>query len=211
MFDSDFDAFADAFSLAWEATGKKITPEMLMFFYRILIGYQLTDITGALIAHSLDPDVGSYPPKPADVVRQIQGSKQSRALIAWTRVDKAIRQVGTYMSVVFDDPIIHAVLSDMGGWLDLGKKSEKEWPFVAREFEKRYQGYAQLPALTEYPRWLTGRFEAANSVEGHQTQPPVLIGDPIKAQMVFEGGTEGGGLQLTSAAKYLDYLRQNNA
>jgi len=80
-------------------------------------------------------------PKVADVIKMLQGSTQDSALTAWAKVDKAVRSIGTQMSVAFDDPLIHKVIQDMGGWLGLGQRQEAEWPFVAKEFETRYRGF----------------------------------------------------------------------
>lgn len=35
-------------------------------------------------------------------------------MVAWNKVDKAVRQVGAWTSVMFDDALIHRVISDMG-------------------------------------------------------------------------------------------------
>lgn len=71
----------------------------------------------------------------------------------------------------------------------LGTKKEDEWPFVAREFENRYRGYATRPSL-EYPRWLPGIAEAQNSQAGQPVEPPVLIGDAVRAKLVLQNGSD---------------------
>ncbi len=54
------------------------------------------------------------------------GSTQDAALAAWSKVDRAVREVGPYQSVAFDDALIHRVLFEMGGWIPLGSKTEDE-------------------------------------------------------------------------------------
>lgn len=151
--------------------------------------YDLLAVQDALGRHSVNPDTGQYLPKPADVVRMLLGSTQDSALVAWVKVDRAVRQVGTYQSVVFDDPLIHRVLHDMGGWQGLGRKTDDEWPFVAKEFENRYRGYRTRSERPEYPPVLIGIAEAQNSEAGRESQPPVLIGRAERAQRVLAGGT----------------------
>ena len=51
-------------------------------------------------------------PTPADLIVLIQGDRHSHALNAWGQVVTAIRTVGRYDSVVFDNPIIHCVIRD---------------------------------------------------------------------------------------------------
>ena len=79
--------------------------------------------------------------------------------------------------------------SSMGGWIALGTKKEDEWPFVAREFENRYRGYATRPSLG-YPRWLPGIAEAQNSQAGQPVEPPVLIGDAVRAKLALQNGSD---------------------
>lgn len=152
--------------------------------------FDFAAVSDALNRHCVNPDTGQFMPKPADAVKMLRGSSQDGAMVAWSKVDKGIRQVGTYASVVFDDPIIHRVLHDMGGWVPLGAKTEHEWPFVAKEFENRYRGYRVRNETPEYPKVLTGIAESQNSVAGQTSQPPVLIGDSSKAKQVLIGGTD---------------------
>lgn len=152
--------------------------------------FDFAAVTDALNRHCVNPDSGQFMPKPADVVKMLQGSTQDSAMVAWSKVDKGVRQVGTYASVVFDDPIIHRVLHDMGGWVALGSKTEDEWPFVAKEFENRYRGYRVRNDSPEYPKVLIGIAEAHNAREGRKSQPPVLIGNSDKAKQVALGGSD---------------------
>jgi len=151
--------------------------------------FDLVAVTNALSRHCVNPDNGQYMPKPSDIVKLLRGSTQDSALVAWAKVDKAVRNIGTYRSVTFDDPIILLVLQDMGGWIALGTKKEDEWPFLAREFENRYRGYATRPSL-EYPRWLPGIAEAQNSQSGQPVEPPVLIGDAVRAKAALQSGSD---------------------
>lgn len=174
--------------------------------------FDFAAVADALNRHCVNPDTGQFMPKPADVVKMLQGSTQDSAMVAWSKVDKGVRQVGTYASVVFDDPIIHRVIHDMGGWVALGTKDEKEWPFVAKEFENRYRGYRVRNETPEYPKQLAGIAESQNSREGRHSQPPVLIGKSEAAKRVLQGGSdkvlvgfermsEGDMLALASPAK----------
>lgn len=152
--------------------------------------FDFAAVSDALNRHCVNPDSGQFMPKPADVVKMLRGSTQDSAMVAWSKVDKGVRQVGTYASVVFDDPIIHRVIHDMGGWVALGTKGENEWPFVAKEFENRYRGYKVRNETPDYPKTLIGIAEAQNSTEGRQSQAPVLIGRSDIAKQVLLGGSD---------------------
>ncbi|MDQ2139568.1 DUF6475 domain-containing protein [Alcaligenaceae bacterium B3P038] len=162
--------------------------------------FEYDEVADALNRHCVNPDNGQFMPKPADVVKMLQGSTKDGALIAWSKVDKAVRQVGTYNSVAFDDPIIHAVIQDMGGWVAFGAKDEKEWPFVRNEFENRYRGYRMRNDTGDYPHLLVGIADAQNSQRGFACQEPVLIGDASRAMRVIESGSTKPAIGFTRVA-----------
>ncbi len=145
-------------------------------------------------------DTGQFMPKIADIIRMLQGSSQDSALTAWSKVDKAVRQIGPYRSVVFDDALIHVVLHEMGGWSGLSRKTDDEWPFVAREFENRYRGFKSRGDIPAYPPKLLGISDSHNA-QSEKTmgfiQPPMLIGDAAKAEQVMRGGTDRPLLGMT--------------
>ncbi|AZG14952.1 DUF6475 domain-containing protein [Cupriavidus pauculus] len=159
--------------------------------------FDFTAVADALNRHCVNPDSGQFMPKPADVVKMLQGSTQDSALVAWAKVDRSVRTVGTYRSVVFDDPLIHRVLTEMGGWIEVGRKSEDEWPFVRNEFVNRYRGYRMRSETPDYPPHLIGISEAQNAKAGFHVEAPLLLGNPDTAAMVARRGTNTPLLQIT--------------
>ncbi|MBA3755579.1 MAG: hypothetical protein H0X02_04845 [Nitrosomonas sp.] len=127
-------------------------------------------------------------PKVSNIRKMIEGSTEDSSLVAWAKVDKALRHVGTYQSVVFDDPIIHRIVYDMCGWVQFGTKTEDEWPFVAKEFQTRYRGFKSRGIIPEYQSHLIGLAEAHNSKEGYKIDPPKLLGNVEKAKEVMNKG-----------------------
>lgn len=161
----------------------------LSVWWEAMRPFDFAAVKDALNRHAVNPDNGQFLPKPADVVKLLRGSTQDGALVAWAKVDRAMRSVGTYASVVFDDPIIHRVVADMGGWVLLGYAVEDEWPFKAKEFENRYRGYRSRSEF-EYPRQLVGMEEHENARAGFAGQHRVvMIGDESECQRVLRGGT----------------------
>jgi hypothetical protein len=62
----------------------------------------------------------------------------------------------------------------MGGWIKLCQHSEKELPFVQRDFERRYQVYCcKRPKIL--PCQLTGRIAHQNAVNGHDQYIPSAV------------------------------------
>ena len=150
--------------------------------------FDFVAVNDALNRHCINPDNGQFMPKPADVVRLLQGSSKDSALVAWAKVDRAIRTIGTYESVIFDDALIHAVITDMGGWVSLGNKKEDEWPFVGKEFEQRYRGYSSRNEKPTYAPVMVGMAEAQNTQMGFRSLLPRLVGNHARAQLVYDNG-----------------------
>lgn len=175
---------------ASEVYGREVSEGVALVWWNALQGYEIEAVEAAFQRHLTSPDSGQFMPKPADIVRILAGTSQDGAMVAWAKVDKAVRTVGTYASVTFDDAIAMRVLQDMGGWIALGTKSLDDWPFVANEFRTRYVGYRQRGETPEHPSRLVGIAEADNVRRGLKGGEAVLIGDPLKARAIADGGTD---------------------
>lgn len=186
---SDRKRFGNALMACAEMYGKSLSDALVELYWQGLADVDIGAVEQAIARHMSNPDSGQFMPKLADIRRVLSGTTQDAALKAWAKVDNAIRRVGTYQTVVFDDPIIHRVVTDMSGWIKLGEKSEDEWPFVAKEFAHRYRGYCIKPPES-YPPKLFGIADAHNMTNGYKTADPILIGDAEKAQRVLFGGSD---------------------
>jgi len=179
--------------------GKPLSTGVIGLYWQGLRQYDLEAVEKALWAHTQNPDSGQWMPKIADVTKMLEGRTADQAAIAWSKVDGAVRRVGAYADVVFDDAIIHRVLADMGGWLQLMAKTEADWPFIAREFENRYRGYRMRGEAPEYPPVLVGIANAHNGKEGMRKAAPVLIGDQRLAERVHALGSDGALIEMRQA------------
>lgn len=189
-----------------ELYGREVSEAVASIWWKALARFEIDAVEGAFQRHFTNPDVGQYPPKPADIVRMLEGTSLDSSMVAWAKVDKAVRAVGTYASVAFDDALVHRVLHDMGGWIGLGQKTEDEWPFVGNEFRARYHAYRSRQEAPEYPARLVGIAEADNGRKGYAVSEVVLIGDADRARKVVENGTEKAGIgfqRVPATAKVL--------
>ena len=160
-------------------------------------GFELGQVRKALTAHAIDPERGAFAPKPADLVRQLQGTQTDRSLVAWGKVLETMQRVGAYTTVVFDDPSIHAAIEDMGGWPKVCREPMDALPHVQRRFCEAHRVHARQPGAA-YPAKLAGAHEAENRLQGRPVAAPILIGDPERAQLVMQGGTtQNGRIQVT--------------
>jgi hypothetical protein len=184
---SDKPKFLEVLAGVHDFYGKELSAFAGQVWWQAVSGFGLEQATKALSAHLMDPDRGQFMPKPADLVRQLQGTHADRSLVAWGKVLETIRRVGAYKTVVFDDPAIHAAITDMGGWPAVCCTEVDELPFLQKRFCELHRVFAQR-GQGEYPPALMGVFEAANRHNGQPVQPPILIGDPARAQAVMQGG-----------------------
>lgn len=200
---SDSVAFQEMLAFVSAIYSRELSAGVIAIYWSALSSYDLAAVRQAFDRHVKNPDTGQFMPKPADLIRMMVGSTQDGAMIAWTKVDKAVRSVGTYEDVVFDDALIHRVLQDMGGWVAFGTKTDDDWPFVAKEFENRYRGYRTRNESPEYPALMIGLAGAHNRCGAFEIAPPVLIGDPQKASSVLLGGTNKPLIGITRASDML--------
>lgn len=194
MRENEFDGFVDVIQPVAEQYGKRLSESVLALYWVSLKEYDLAAVRDALGRHLRNTDTGQFMPKVADIIRMMQGSSADAAFSAWSKVDNAVRRVGPYESIVFDDPIIHKVLHDMGGWILLCEKDDEAWPFIKNEFVTRFRGFKSRNERVEYPAKLIGIAEAHNGQNGHRIASPVLIGNPHEARAVLESGLCGGSL-----------------
>jgi len=178
----------------------------LSVWWTALKSYDLAAVRDAFGRYCVQPeDAAHFMPMPGDIAKLIGGGTQDRALVSWARVQQAMQAVGVYTSVVFDDPIIHAVLNDMGGWIALGGVELKELPFRGKEFENRYRGYLGRAGTPAHPSVLLGITDRDNASHSFRLSEPVLIGDPQRALIVAQGGTVAT-LQITRASDLVKRL-----
>lgn len=207
MRDDDMERFFRLLSGISDYYGRQIGKDAMRLYWEGLKQYDLQAVEKAFWTHTQNPDTGQFMPKIADVAKYLKGRTIDQAQIAWSKVDKGMRAVGTYQDVCFDDPVIHRVIEDMGGWIALGDKQESEWPFLQNQFENRYRGYVMRDEIIEYQARLVGIANAQNAQNGFGLNPPVLIGDQQKAQMVLNNGSNKAILQYQTAASAVKFLQ----
>jgi len=186
----DFGKFSRMLQTVAEQYSKTLSESVLKLYWSGLEHYDLQAVRKGLNAHVRNPDFGQFMPKIADIVRAIEGTNVDAALLAWAKVEEGVKGAGAYDTVAFDDPIIHAVLADMGGWIETCATTHKEWDFRGAEFAKRYRGYKERTEPFSYPKTLLGIFDRENLANGYAAGAPKLIGNPQRALAVMEGGTE---------------------
>lgn len=155
--------------------------------------FALEQVSKALTAHATDPERGQFAPKVADVVRILAGTSTDRAQLAWGKAYEAISAVGQYQDVVFDDPAIHAVVEDLGGWPKFCRAAEqRELSYLQHRFTESYRAYVGRGTF-DYPRRLAGDRSPDSEYEraGLALPRPAVVGDRDVARAVYQGGGAG--------------------
>ena len=122
-------------------------------------------------------------PKPVEL-RRLAGERteEERSVVAWSQVRDAVRRVGAYGSVDFDDPAINAALRAMGGWPRLcGLNGDEFDVWAAKEFARQYAAWSALRVTPES--------EQARPLPGLSEQHNVSIGAPFELHRIGSGGT----------------------
>jgi hypothetical protein len=133
--------------------------------FEALRAYGFDKVRIALSKHLRDPDTGMFPPKPADVIKHIEGDSETNAAKAWQAVLHAMKHLGPYRSIDFGDTHIHSAIEMMGGWVRLCCTDEEEIKFRAKDFERYYRA-KQMTRATHVP----GITEINNTVFGIETE-----------------------------------------
>jgi hypothetical protein len=156
-------------------------------------GYELEVVVKAFTRHAMDPDRGQFPPKPADIVRQLSGTSTDKAMLAWGKAFDAASRVGAYTDVVFDDPAIHAAIDDLGGWPKFCRTEASELSYLQHRFSESYRAYVGREKF-DFPRRLGGDRSPDDvySRRGLPPPKPAVIGDVEAARAVYRLGSKSG-------------------
>lgn len=182
MIENDKEKFVEFLTGISQTFKENLTQLQFEMWWNLLKKYTVADFQKAMFSHMQSPDEGRFMPKPADIIGRLEGSEKSRALQAWSKVWQAVSHPGGDDSVVFDDPIIHAVIDDMGGWVALCMTETKEATWKAKEFEERYAGYL-AKGVENYMPVLHGRRRECVNCE--LVEKIHYIGDVAKAKALY--------------------------
>lgn len=188
MNEKDEVRFLELFTGLCEVKNKKFSQVLLSVYFEALKEYSIEDVEKS-IGNSIK--LGKYPviPQPVELIEYITGGSESledKAIVQASRVLNAVRQIGGYSSVCFDDPITNAVIKQaFSGWgklcNDLIEQDEK---WFLKDFAKIYQTYSRNNI--RHNGRLIGKQEQSNISHGYSVITPeiIYIGDVEKAKLL---------------------------
>ena len=127
--------------------------------------------------------------------------------MAYAKVEKAFISVGVYSSLIFDDPVIHAVIDNLGGWIAYCNQPEDNVKWYRKDFEQRYQNFAPLVAAGIFKTsTMLGGLYAIDPQSSERARLPVFVGDKQKALAWMEAAKKEQALEISNAKKLLGEL-----
>ena len=118
----------------------------------------------------------------------VEGKASDKALLAFEKVRNAIAQHGSYTTVIFDDPIITAIIEGVqadgvSGWQGLCMMDLEKLGWWGKDFVKHYVVLSENPP--KYTKKLLGRHDSESQSMGRK---PVVIGDPKRVLLEKKEG-----------------------
>lgn len=122
------------FGVAWQSAhgvyGKTVDPQTIALVFKILEPYQLAHVERALVLHLKGSE---FAPKPADIVRRIEGDQDAHVALAWSVFREATRS-----GEMPADEAVCAAIRRMGGLELLGDRTPRDLDFMRDSFAALY-------------------------------------------------------------------------
>lgn len=111
---------------------RELTELACEFWLEDLGQFPIEAVERAFAAHRRDPERGQWLPKPADIIRQLQGDTSQRAELAWAAALQCARDGGAGFARL-PDPT-RAAVEAIGGMLALRRADSSQVPHLQRQF-----------------------------------------------------------------------------
>ena len=145
-----------------EATGQEAGAFKIKIYAQALADVPVEAIEQAAWTIIRGRTTASFP-KVAEIREALGGKPEDAALLALEKVERAIREIGGYTSVIFDDPVIHRVISAFeGGWIGICEMTHEEWKWARKDFERLYKAFSSQGVSDTTPVKLYGRHDREN-------------------------------------------------
>lgn len=155
--------FEITFLAMCEMYDKEVSKPLTKLYFSVLEAAGLSDEDfQRAVAHVMATHKYASLPKPAEIIECVAGSPDDAAIIAIQKLESAMRDIGGYDSIAFDDPVLHVLVSGAeGGWPGLCQMTIEDWKFERMRLIKSYKAFAgrRLPDNTDH---LVGIHESDN-------------------------------------------------
>lgn len=191
MNEQDKGAFASAMTGLAENFGQSFTKAGLRMRFEALRQYPIEDVQRAAMSLLANRKYTSMPTV-ADFIEHLSGGPvEDVAEREAGKVLEAIRSVGAWRSVAFDDPVTQAVIEQgHGGWVKLCEEmTDDKLNWFRKDFVRTYASYKRQGV--KQPGHLAGLVEIHNGARGlAHREPLALVGNPQQALAIAQTPTE---------------------
>ena len=177
MIESDRPAFGEALAILAETLGEELSATKVRGYFEAMRDLDIEVVIDAMrycLGHC------KFFPKPVELRDAAEGSVEDQAALAWTWMLRALEDVGTYQSVDFGDPVLHAVIDALGGWHEawrIERLDPRDQGFKRAEFVRLYRAMATR-AGDRAALPLFGQHALGNAKNGHHAWSGMLAIGP---------------------------------
>jgi Domain of unknown function (DUF6475) len=137
----NYNDFLASIIMMQEYFGKKLSDQVIDLYWSNLKRISVEQFKAALenIMSTFHPSSTVPFPLVSDFMESLGLSGESRAHAAIVAVKNAAEKIGSYSSVDFGDPALHAVINRFGGWPEIANwANHGKWEFQEKNFMRAY-------------------------------------------------------------------------
>ncbi len=169
MTENDGNKFKELITAINVTYGEEFTQPQTLLWWNMFKPYSIEAFEQAVYQHMSDPDQGIFSPKPANIMKFINGTTkqndqqlEDKAMLAWMVIIGEVKRIGSYGSLKLEDKQALAAVRALGGWKFICSKTESELVWLQKEFVATYQTFENTPTEA-LPNNLPGRILLENS------------------------------------------------
>jgi len=183
--------------------GKDLTPGIIDIYFKALEQFEMDEVIKAITKAAVSC---KFFPKPVELIEFVQGKIEDKAEIECNKAFEALKRIGPYQSVCFDDFITQAVIKQgFGGWVKFcGESMVETEHFERKDFIKLYESYSR--SGIKNGGYLPGISEIENNSNGKNVNPEIImIGNSEICKQIMKTKTGQENMQVSS---YNSVLKQ---
>lgn len=195
MTENDGNKFKELITAINVTYGEEFTQPQTLLWWNMFKPYPIEAFEQAVYQHMADPEQGMFSPKPANIMKFINGTTkqneqaiEDKADIAWLTITGEIKRIGSYGSLKMEDKQALAAVKSLGGWKFICSKTEADLVWLHKEFVATYKNFERTD-VNLLPNKLPGRVLLENAKKNGES-------------------LEGGGLKAISEG--IASFRENN-
>ncbi len=175
----DRSAFFLAFASLCTAFSRNVDEALVEVYWRALSDLPVDAVRAAMDEAIMTQD---FMPPPAKL-RRFAGQNSNETCAepsdeAFALVARAVREVGSYRAVDFDDPCIHATIRALGGWSNFCRAPAHEFnTWTRKRFVAIYRELSAEPQEQHHHRPLLAAYDNSEPVRfvrrSHETYAPL--------------------------------------